>query len=82
MDRVCKKLSKDGPILNNCYQLYISQFQLKLSACEMLANGRGVGKCPAPAQCKIFKCPTPGTDKAGKCPTVAGGGGGAGRRWN
>ena len=29
VDRVCKKLSKDRPILNNCYQLYISQFQLR-----------------------------------------------------
>ena len=31
----------------------------------------GVGKCPAPGQCKICKYPTPGTDKAGKCPAVA-----------
>ena len=29
MDRVCKKLSKERPILNNYYQLYISQFQLR-----------------------------------------------------
>ena len=36
----------------------------------------GVGKCPAPGQCKICKCPTPGTDKVGKCPAVAWGGGG------
>ena len=36
----------------------------------------GVGKCPAPGQCKICKCPIPGTDKAGKFPAVAGGGGG------
>ena len=36
----------------------------------------GVGKCPAPGQCKICKCPTPGTDKAGKCPAVARGGAG------
>ena len=34
----------------------------------------GVGKCPAPGQCKICKCPTPGTDKVGKCPAVARGG--------
>ena len=36
----------------------------------------GVGKCPAPGQCKICECPTPGTDKASKCPAVARGGGG------
>jgi len=38
-------------------------------------NGLGVGKCPAPGQCKICKCATPGTDKAGKCPAVVRGGG-------
>ena len=48
----------------------------KPRACQKLGNGPGVGKCPAPGQCKICKCPTPGTDKAGKCPAVARGGGG------
>ena len=43
--------------------------------CQKLGNGPGVGKCPAPGQCKIYKCPTPGTDKAGKYPAVARGGG-------
>ena len=42
---------------------------------QKLANGPGVGKCPAPGQCNICKFPTPGTDKAGKCPQVARGGG-------
>ena len=41
---------------------------------QKLGNGPGVGKCPAPGQCKICKCPTPGTDKAGKCPAVVRGG--------
>ena len=54
----------------------------KPRACQKLGNGPGVGKCPAPGQCKICKCPTPGTDKAGKCPAVARGGGVAGRMWN
>ena len=48
----------------------------KPRACQKLGNGPGVGKCPAPGQCKICKCPTPGTDRAGKCPAVARGGGG------
>ena len=38
---------------------------------KKLGNSLGVGKCPAPKQCKICKCPIPGTDKAGKCPAVA-----------
>ena len=41
---------------------------------QKLTNGPGVGKCPAPGQCKICKFATPGTDKAGKCPQVARGG--------
>ena len=60
-------------------QLYSDR---KLRACQKLANGPGVGKCPVPGQCKICKCPTPGTDKEGRCPAVAWGGGGAGRSWN
>ena len=48
------------------------------SAADHLGNGPGVGKCPAPGQCKIYQCPTPGTDKAGKCPAVARRGGGGG----
>ena len=48
-----------------------SNFVRKLPACQKLGNGPGIGKCPAPGQCKICKCPTPGTDKAGKCPAVA-----------
>ena len=43
---------------------------------KKLVNSPGVGKCPAPRQCKISKCVIPGTDKAGKCPAVARGGGG------
>ena len=46
--------------------------------CQKLGNGPGVGKRPAPGQCKICKRPIPGTDKAGKCLAVAGGGGGCG----
>ena len=48
---------------------------------QKLTNGPGVGKCPAPGQCKICKCPTPGTDKAGKCPAVARKRGGGGVGW-
>ena len=48
-----------------------SNFVRKLPACQKLGNSPGIGKCPAPGQCKICKCPTPGTDKAGKCPAVA-----------
>ena len=53
----------------------------KPRACQKLGNGPGVGKCPAPGQCKICKCPTLGTDKAGKCPAVARGEGGGWGRW-
>ena len=56
-------------------QLYSDR---KPCACQKLGDGPGVGKCPAPRQCKICQCPTPGTDKVGKCPAVARGGLGTG----
>ena len=56
-------------------QLYSDR---KPYACQKLGDGPGVGKCPAPRQCKICQYPTPGTDKVGKCPAVPRGGG-AGR---
>ena len=34
-----------------------SNFVRKLPACQKLGNSPGIGKCPAPGQCKICKCP-------------------------
>ena len=56
-------------------QLYSDR---KPCACQKLGDGPGVGKCPAPRQCKICQCPTPRTYKVGKCPAVARGGVGLG----
>ena len=46
-------------------------FDRKPRACQQPGNSPGVGKCPAPGQCKIGKCPIPGNDKVSKCPSVA-----------
>ena len=72
-NKVKKKKKKETLVHDIFYNLCISQFQPSVQLysdrkprAKSSGMALGVGKCPAPGQCKICKCPTPGIDKAGK----------------
>ena len=56
--------------------VYLYSDRKKLRACQKLWNGPGVGKWPAPGQCKISQMPTPRDWQGGQMPRRSLGGGG------